>query len=180
MYVVPGYQETDLTDALDCYTRTPKDYAVGATIEGEDAVPNYPERNKENLVDGIYDFGSFRQCYLFYGQYNPWFKIDLGSVKPIRRIVMLLYPIGALTAVTHDVEVRVGIDDVTEDGDFTPFKFFGYFPGPGEANQEIVFSRDEPILARFVSVQRWSNKTLCATSNTAHSCRLLICHIEIN
>ena len=98
MFVVPGYQETNIVDALHCYTRNLKDYAVGATIEGASVNSDFPLRVKENLIDGIYDFGVMDECYLSSDYSDPFFKLDLGSEKPIKHIKMLLQPNTSMTS----------------------------------------------------------------------------------
>lgn len=52
MMVVAGYSESNIADALACYTRRHKDLAVTAIIQG---TANSKNKVKENLVDGIYD-----------------------------------------------------------------------------------------------------------------------------
>ena len=58
-------------DAVVCFNRNPKDYAVGAIIEGQNAYKDNLLRVKENLVDGIYASKDKDHCYLSEDLYNP-------------------------------------------------------------------------------------------------------------
>ncbi|KAK7065493.1 hypothetical protein SK128_020824, partial [Halocaridina rubra] len=180
LYVVSGYQETSNTNVYSCYTRSPKDYAIGATIEGSPPHPTYPNRMLENLIDGFYRHPNVNFCYYSSDFYNPWFKLDLGRVIPITRIMFIL-PNSIHSLKYINIEVRVGKENVTE-SNFSSQKLFGFFPGPSAKNQVVIMENEEPVHARYVTVQRWSDVTLCTPtgSNPDHFCRFMLCHIEIN
>ncbi|KAK7060100.1 hypothetical protein SK128_012631, partial [Halocaridina rubra] len=178
MYVAVGYQET-ASDGVLCFSWKSKDYAVGALIEGEDPQASATMKVKENLIDGIYDRQA-QQCYYSSDNFNPWFRLDLGSVIPVRRIMMVLQP-GILAVYTKDIEVRISTEKVLEE-DFPLQRLFGLFEGPAEANEEVIFQYNHSILARYVTVQRLSTQPSCkSTGLTSHVlCQIQVCHVEIN
>ncbi|XP_068232250.1 uncharacterized protein [Palaemon carinicauda] len=177
MYVVAGYQETNMNDALKCYTRKVIDYAIGAAITGAPAIDIMSMKVIDPLVDGIYTRkGS--ECYFSGDESDPFVILDIGSVKPIRRILIVLQPNKMADRFT-DIEARVGVEAKTEEF-FSEYQSFGFYDGVSSPGQEILFEKDPPILARFIVIQRFSDRSLCPPqSGYDYNCMLQMCHIEI-
>lgn len=169
--VTSAYVETDVTDALTCYTRRHKDFAAGASIEGSPSSPSYPLRVKENLVDGIFDQGHNGNCYRTESSlYRPFFVLDFGAAVEIRLVKLFAQTYGhkSLPATITDMKVRVGMAAAKTPGDFSSYQLFGSFPGPAVTGQVVVLESPVPVTARFLSVQKMQDTT-----------RLQICHIEV-
>lgn len=174
LYVSPEYQETNMGDALDCYTRNFKNYAVGATIYGD--APQNAGRVKEHLIDGIYDFGDINRCYMSSDYHNGWVKLDLGSEKNIWRVMFVLQP-NSYASNFYDVDILVGVEDLPE-SEFSRYVLFGRFPGPSSESLEVELTRDPPIRGRYVVVQR-STAASCEFTVT-DQCIYQYCFLDIN
>ncbi|KAK7076990.1 hypothetical protein SK128_016000 [Halocaridina rubra] len=177
MYVVPGYVELNLGDAQICYTNTPIDFAVGSSIEGADPYPTMLPRVKENLVDGIFDYQVDSQCYISEKFNNPWFRVDLGTARPIRQVIMVLQS-NIKARQMYDIIVRAGMY-IFNPANFDNMKTFHYFPGPSYESMEVVLEKDDPLWARYVVVQRLGTLPLCTGTIDDILCKLQICHLEI-
>lgn len=172
MIVMPGYAETNMADALACYTRRHKDYATGAVIQGTVHNPLDPLRVIENLVDGIYDVNTRDMCYLSH-EYstNHWILLDFGAPRTFRTVKLITQSGGAAFALLNlvNLEARAGMSPVSQPGNFSSYALLGTFPGPATSfNQEIVIEAPAPMTARFLSVQKVSGTDF-----------IQICHLEV-
>lgn len=165
LIVMPGYVEAERHDATLCFTRRPKDYVTGATIEAGERLREDPRRRKENIVDGIY---GYRLDMCFASEYfsNPWFVVDFGVAKPVR-FVRILMQNNEFATKHYDYQVRLGSEPRVSH-DFYTYRLFGIFDGPAAPNQEIVFRSEAPVMARFVAVLRLSRLR-----------SLQVCHLEV-
>lgn len=171
MIVMPDYNETDMTDALTCYTRRNKDFATGASIQGTSFHNMFPLRVIDNLVDGIFARQTNDQCFFTSNdETNHWFVLDLKEPVSFRIVKIMAQPRG-LSSVLHfleNIEVRVGLLAVDTVGHFSSYSYFGSFTGPAtDYNQEIVITADASVWARFVSLQKLSEGPF------------QICHLEV-
>ncbi|XP_064101049.1 uncharacterized protein LOC135211738 [Macrobrachium nipponense] len=178
MYVVAQYKENNMADAITCYTSSITDYVVGAAITGAPADSTMAARVISSLMDGIYT-NQAGECYFSGDRYNPFIKLDIGSAKPIRRILIVLQP-NSNVVKFYDIEARVGLEDKAEAA-FSEYLFFGTFPGPSSVAQEIIFEKDPPVMARYVTIQRWSDRSQCPfeQTNNNYYCMMQLCHLEI-
>ncbi|XP_068228087.1 uncharacterized protein [Palaemon carinicauda] len=178
MYVVYGYNETNLSDALDCYTRRPRDFAVGAIVEGKPADRKSPKRVITHMIDGFYQFGNLDDCYRSSDFYYPWFKLDLKHIRAIRRILFVLQPNSSAKDL-YDFEIRIGKENLTEQN-FPQYEVFGYFPGPSFESQAVILDREPPVWGRYITFQRLTKNCPADGSLVVGYCMLQLCHIEIN
>lgn len=171
MIVMPDYNETDMNDALMCYTRRPKDLATGASIQASSIHASFPLRVEGNLVDGIYDRQTMDQCFLTSTlETNHWFVLDLKQNVRFRIIKLTAQPKGSLVVVGYlgNLEVRVGQSAPDTPGNFESYAYFGSFTGPAtNYSQEIAIEVHAPVRARYISLQKMGVD------------RIQICHLEV-
>lgn len=172
MIVMPSYAETNMADALDCFTRRERDYATGAIVQGMLHNAKDPKRVLKNLVDGIYDRYSLDMCYVNdKTQVFPWFVLDFGKPLTLHLVKLFSQPRGALhllDKLTY-LEARVGMSPVNEPGNFTSYDFFGMFLGPATSyDQEMIFEPSSPMSARYLSIQKVQGTEF-----------IQVCHLEI-
>lgn len=165
LIVMPSYKEPNMADALLCFTSRHRDYVTGASIAAGESLKEDQTRTKENLVDGIYGY-ALSSCFASEYYTNPWFVVDLGSVRPIRFVKVIMQN-NEYSIKHYDYQVRLGTEEATPE-DFTSYKLFGVFDGPAVANQEVVFHSVSPVMARFVAVLRVSRNR-----------SLQVCHLEV-
>ncbi|KAK7060101.1 hypothetical protein SK128_012632 [Halocaridina rubra] len=79
-----------IRNTLLCFVPSTENYVIYGSIEAAPAPSFLPERAKENLMDGIYNVGDMTQCYLSSASLDSWFRVDLGSVKPVHRVILVL------------------------------------------------------------------------------------------
>ncbi|XP_042874683.1 uncharacterized protein LOC122254892 [Penaeus japonicus] len=172
MFVMPTYVETNMADALTCYTKRHKDLATGAYAEGSALSIDFPRRTVENLADGIYDRQNMLQCFMTGNSvYQPWFLLDFGEPVAFRVVTFFAQSTGAASFVRNigEMEIRVGMVAVGSPGDFSSYDLIGSFPGPAtEYDQEIFFEFPTPITARFLAVQKMMADT-----------KFQVCHLEV-
>lgn len=171
LIVMPNYEETNMSDAIPCFTRQQKDLATGAAIDGSPENPNLIERAKTNLVDGFYD-KTLPQCYITKSLVKPWFMLDFGTSVSLYLVKLRVQETGMIAKLLYitNLEIRTGDVLPATPGDFSAFRMFGVFPGPpADFGQEINFSVKFPVTARFLSVQKVDD-----VKNP-----LQICHLEI-
>lgn len=172
MFVMPNYVETNMDDALACYTKRHKDIATGASINGSRTNASFPKRKAVNLVDGIFDRQDLLQCYMTdHSLDQPWFLLDFGVEVSFRLVKLFSQPSGQIVFVNdiREFEVRVGKEAPGTPGDFRSYNWFGSFPGPAtEFSQEVTIEVPAPVTARFLSVQKMMSST-----------KFQICHLEV-
>lgn len=149
--VMPTYQQDDLTeDTLSCYTRRPKDFATGAKVIGGVTVHGTVV---DTLVDGIYDV-QISSCFKTKkAEGYQWFLLDLGAPRIFSHVRLRAQPTSLASKMFSDIEVRVGETPVNGPENFTLYRSFGKFVGPGQKDQEVDLVSHRPVQARFVSVQ---------------------------
>lgn len=163
--VMPTYQDASPDDALACYTRRPRDYAAGAQVTGGQHVNG---TNVNNLVDGIYDL-QILSCFKTRKQeHHQWFLLDLGVPRIFSHVRLRAQPNPRAAIMFSEIEVRVGETSVAAPENFTLYRSFGRFVGPGHADQEVDLVSRHPVQARFVSVQRHLDGE-----------QFQVCHIEV-
>lgn len=169
MVVLPAYQESDTSNALNCYTRRQREFAAGALIR---ATPDSGGKPATNLVDGFYDGKTLGLCYhTVLSVDNPWILLDFRVPVTFRHVKFVLQPAGAISTVQHarNMAARTGMEDVATAGDFTAYDFFGDFAGPAtDYGQEVIIESPEAVTARFLSLQKMELGTY-----------FQICHIEV-
>jgi len=146
---------------VPCYTTRKSDLALGATVTG---TPDKDLRVKANLADGIYP-NDISECFVASKALNPWVLFDLGSVKTIHRVTMVMESnINALDQANY--EVRVGMVQATS-SNLSGYQFFASFPGPASYGQVVVMEAPTPIDGRYVSLQMLKDYWM------------VVCHVEI-
>lgn len=171
LIVMPKYAETNLSDAIPCFTRQQKDLATGAAIDSSPGNPNLIERAKTNLVDGFYD-KTLDQCFITKSLVKPWFMLDFGAPVTLRIVKLSVQTTGMIEKLEKikNLEIRTGDVLPASSGDFSAFRVFGEFLGPvWEFGQEINIEVKAPVTARFLSVQKADDE-----KNP-----IQICHLEI-
>lgn len=171
LIVMPNYEETNMSDAIPCFTRQQKDLATGAVIDGSPENPNLSERAKTNLVDGFYD-KTLPHCYMTKNLVKPWFMLDFGTPTAFYLVKLRVQETGMIEKIqaVRDLEARTGDALPATPGDFSAFRMFGVFPGPcTDFGQEIIFRVKVPVTARFLSVQHVGD-----VKNA-----IQICHLEV-
>ncbi|KAG7155588.1 hypothetical protein Hamer_G015953 [Homarus americanus] len=165
MIVMPTYNETNLADALTCYTERPIDYATNAKItSGREA---HAKKLKENLIDGVYGF-SILENFLSEAGDHTWFVLDFGKIVTFSHVVLFAQPNSNVVYHFRDLEVRVGTSAVTPPGGLATYQLFGKFTGPGSVSQMVELVSHQPLSARYVSVQK-----------TAGAYGLQVGHVEV-
>lgn len=160
--LLEGYVETNLADAVSCYTTRKPDLATGATVTGSPDVDSL--KVKTNLADGIYPI-DISECFVAPRALNSWLVFDLGSVKTIRRVTMVMESNNnALDQANY--EVRVGMVPATS-SDLSAYQFFASFPGPAAYGEVVVMEAPTPIDGRYVSLQMLQDFWM------------VVCHVEI-
>lgn len=170
MIVMPAYVESNMADALACYTRRQRDLATYASIQGCPLMNDL--KAASNLVDGIYDMKTLTTCHLMSYITNPWYLLDLGAARTFSLVRLYGMPAGKASGLLNvrDLEFRVSVSPAATLGDFSSFDLFGTFVGPAtEFNQEIVLTVATPVTARYLSVQRSGTGIFFQT-----------CHIEVH
>ncbi|XP_068200394.1 uncharacterized protein [Palaemon carinicauda] len=153
-----------------------KDYTAGSTITGSTPLGT---RYKEHLVDGIHSYGKFTDCSATFHYWDDWYLIDLGSMRTIREIKFLIENYST-TIYLKDYKFRIG-DHPVPGGDFSSYTQFAFYSEPLGPDKFIVLTRDPPIIGRYVSIQRWSDRSICnpAGGTINVKCHINICHLEI-
>lgn len=160
--LLEGYVETDLADALSCYTNRKSDLALGATVTGSPDIDSI--KVKTNLADGIYPY-HISECFVAPKALNSWLVFDVGSVKPIRRVTMIMESDNnALDQ--QNYEARVGTALATT-SDLSGYQFLASFPGPASYGQVVVMEAPSPVYGRYVSLQMLQDYWM------------VVCHVEI-
>lgn len=172
MIVMPGYAETNMADALACFTRRHKDYATGALIQGTVHSTSKPTRVLENLVDGMYDRFSLDMCYINNNSQDyPWFVLDFGTPRTFHLVKLFSQPVGdskILDNLTY-LEARLGMSPVSQLGNFSSYAFFGMFLGPATSfDQEMLIEPSAPMSARYLSIQKVKGTET-----------IQVCHLEV-
>lgn len=163
--VMPTYQDASPDDVLTCFTRRPKDYATGAQVTGGQISDG---RNVTNLVDGIYGL-QLSSCFKTKKrEHHQWFLLDLRAPRIFSHVRLRAQTNFRAAKMFSEIEVRVGDISVAAPENFTMYRFFGSFVGPGHADQEVDLVSRRPVQARFVSVQRHLGGS-----------HFQVCHVEV-
>ena len=140
-----------------CWTRHPRGNFIplltGVTISGSSLHPLYPERNPENLLDGVFVFKGFSSAY-FQGTTSPYFLVDLGEKLFVRKIN--LYAPNGPSASYRFAQISVRLGNVAQTGDFSSYVECGYYEGPGIEDEIVSIEVNLPVPYRFVSAQKYT------------------------
>lgn len=166
--VMPMYTEVNTTDAIDCYTRRPRDYATSAAITTDQQADRSPLMIKENLIDGIYRFLIKENFATKRHLTDGWFVLDLRATVSFSHVVFFSSS-RQYNRSLDNIEVRVGMSPATSYSQLSTYNLFGKFPGPSYPNQEIILTSDQPVSARFVSVLKTVDNGL----------KMQVAHIEV-
>lgn len=161
--IISGKYKEDQTDGklVLCYTDKTLNLMIGATVSVSDLSINSPERAPANLEDGYYNF-DINTCTITKLVTNPWLQVDLSQIFLIREISFMCQPNNVAQKHCQLFTVLVG-----KTSRVARMKFFGYFEGPGHANQSVTLRSNPPISAQFIRIQK------------NHTGYLQICHIEV-
>ncbi|KAK3882153.1 hypothetical protein Pcinc_013458 [Petrolisthes cinctipes] len=152
--IMPTYNEINKSDALTCYTNSPKDLATNAVITAGQQLSSQPLRRKENLVDGIYSFHPNDWFVTQSKASERWFVLDFGQTVSFQHVVLYAQNNDHSGRRFHTVEVRVGNMEVTTPpSGFAAYILFSVFQGGATTGQVVNLRSPKPVWARFVSVQ---------------------------
>lgn len=160
--VSTSYVETNLADALQCYTATKGGLMGGATVTSSPAIG---VRKATNLVDGLY-LGNELECFRSEKDENPWLLFDLGSVKTIRRVLITMISDSKEMKNQVPYEVRVGTETVTPPF-LDAYQLIGHFETPSEPGAVLVAEPVNVVSGRYITIQ------------IARNVGLGLCHVEV-
>ncbi|KAK3887080.1 hypothetical protein Pcinc_008845 [Petrolisthes cinctipes] len=151
---MPNYMEPNMADVITCHTKQLQDKATNAIITAGAQAAWFPQKGKENLVDGIYTYHGDENYSSATGFTENWFLIDFSEIIKISQ-VFLFAPISDYAhQVFYDLEVRVGNVTVTSKAELAAYDLFGAFPGEAYPGQVVDLMSAVPVSCRFLAVQK--------------------------
>ncbi|KAK3895898.1 hypothetical protein Pcinc_000398 [Petrolisthes cinctipes] len=166
--VMPTYQETNMADVLTCHTTRPKDLATHANITAGKQDMTFPQRVKENLLDGFYNYNRDHCFNTKSSNSDRWLTLDFGQPKCFQHVILYAVIDKIAEKRFNNVQVRVSnVTAVTPPEDFAAYDLFGEFPGAASPGQVVEMKSPKPVCARFV------------TGQMLYSYYFQVCHIEV-
>ncbi|KAK3886381.1 hypothetical protein Pcinc_009484 [Petrolisthes cinctipes] len=154
--VMPKYIELNTADAITCYTAGEvQDLATNVLIAAAGAqAPWFPNKRKENLVDGIYNYQEDDHFSTATAFAENWFLIDFTENVMISQVLLFAPNNQFADKLFYDLEVRVGNVTVTSKAELAAYDLFGAFPGQAYPGQVVDLKSAESVSCRFLGVQK--------------------------
>ncbi|CAL4220231.1 unnamed protein product [Meganyctiphanes norvegica] len=166
--VSPSYQGISPTPLI-CYTKRKKDLIMqhARKIYGTETAPTHPLRLVTNLINGFYRRHIANDCYTSTGSEKPWVLIDLGKEMAVREVHFIAPPNSYMAEnYFRDIRIKMGTTRIIN-GDLRSYKLLANFTGPVKPKEIVIIKRDKPIVGRYISFQKKSEKALA------------ICYVEL-
>lgn len=152
--VMPEYNEPNMADAIACQTTHPQDKVTNALISAGVNPTWFPNKLKENLVDGIFSYNADEYYCSATPNAENWILLDFTKVVDFTRVLIYASNSPYADKYLYDLEIRVGNATVTPKAGLAAYVLFGTFTGPATANQVVELTSPSPVYARFLSVEK--------------------------
>lgn len=152
--IMPEYNELNMDDAITCQTTYPQDKATNAIISAGSQAPWFPNKVKENLVDGIFSYNNDEYYSSATSMNENWILLDFTQAVTFTRVVLYAPNNPYADKTFYDLEVRVGNTTVTPKAGLAAYDLFGEFHAKSTPGQVVELKKPTPVSARFLSVEK--------------------------
>ena len=147
------------SEGLTCFTNMDRDLVPNSIVFSSPIHSGKPSSDASKIVDGMYRYETLSDSIFPHNNDypNPWVVFDLGNVYTVKKILIKTYFKSDKThRLLEKIEARVG-NTLLTGGDFSSYRFFGYFKHRTQPNEELIFERPKGVKGQYVSLQSFAS-----------------------